>query len=78
MNNMKLLYWAYVQENVDLTRNSIGVSLKFMLNFTDDKNEVVLAVRDKLQSGKKWCAVMHNNFVNKTFNYTKRAKRPAE
>ena len=44
----------------------------------DDKNEVVLVVRDKLQSGKKQCAVMHNNFVKKTLNYTKRAKCPAE
>ena len=44
----------------------------------DDKNEVVLVVRDKLQSGKKQCAVMHNNFVKKKLNYTKRAKRPAE
>ena len=50
---MKLLYWAYVQENINLKRNSIGVSLKFMSNFMDDKNEVVLVVRDKLQSGKK-------------------------
>ena len=44
----------------------------------DDKNEVVLVVRDKLQNGKKQCAVMHNNFVKKTLNYTKRAKCPAE
>ena len=26
----------------------------------DDKNEVVLVDRDKLQGGKKQCAVMHN------------------
>ena len=50
-------------------RNSIEVSLKFMSNFMDDKNEVVFVDRDKLQSGKKQCAVMHNNFVNKTLNY---------
>ena len=56
----------------------MGVSLKFMSNFMDDKNEVVVVVRDKLLSGKKQGAVMHNNFVNKTLNYTKRAKRPAE
>ena len=31
----------------------------------DDKNELVLVVRDKLQSGKKQCGVMHNNFVKK-------------
>ena len=49
-----------------------------MSNFMDDKNEVVLVVRDKLKSRKKQCAVMHNNFVNKTLNYTKRAKRPAD
>ena len=33
--------------------NSIGVSLKFMSSFMDDKNEVVFVDRDKLQSGKK-------------------------
>ena len=44
----------------------------------DDKNEVVFADRDKLQSGKKQCAVMHNNFVNKTLNYARSAKCPAE
>ena len=49
-----------------------------MSNFMDDKKEVALVVRDKLQSGKKSCAVIHNNFVNKTLNYAKRAKRPAE
>ena len=49
-----------------------------MSNFMDDKNEVVFIVRDKLQSGTKWCAAMLNNFVNKTLNYAKRAKRPAE
>ena len=43
-----------------------------------DKNDVMFAVRDKLQSGKKQCAVMHNNFVKKTLNYAKRTKRPAE
>ena len=75
---MKLLCWAYAQENINLKRNSIGVSLKFMSNFMDDKKEVALVVRDKLQSGKKSCAVIHNNFVNKTLNYAKRAKRPAE
>ena len=49
-----------------------------MSNFMDDKNEVVPVVRDKLKSRKKQCDVMHNNFVNKTLNYTKRAKRPAD
>ena len=44
----------------------------------DDKIEVVFIYRDKLQSGKKQCAVMHNNFVNKTLNYARSAKRPAE
>ena len=44
----------------------------------DDKNEFVFVVRDKLQGGKKQRAVMHNNFVNKTLNHAKRAKRPAE
>ena len=33
-------------------RNSIGVSFRFLLNFMDDKNEVVFVDRDKLQSGK--------------------------
>ena len=44
----------------------------------DDKNEFVFVVRDKLQGGKKQRAVMHNNFVNKTLNHAKRAKRPTE
>ena len=44
----------------------------------DDKNEAVFVNRDKLQSGKKQGAVMHNNFVNKTLNYAKRAKYSAE
>ena len=34
-------------------RNLIGVSLKFMPNFMDDKSEVVLVDRDKLQSREK-------------------------
>ena len=33
-------------------RNSIGVALKFMSNFMDDKNEVVFVDGDKLQNGK--------------------------
>ena len=49
-----------------------------MLNFMYDKNEVVFVGRAILQSGKKWCAVMHNNFVNKTLNYAKSAKCPTE
>ena len=36
----------------------------------DDKNEVVFVDRGKLQGVKKWCAVMHNNFVNKTLNHS--------
>ena len=44
----------------------------------DAKNEVVFVDRDKLQSGKKQCAVMHNNFVNKALNYARSAKCPAE
>ena len=44
----------------------------------DDKNEVVFVGGDKLQSGEKQCAVVHNNFVNKTLNYAKRAKRLAD
>ena len=44
----------------------------------DDKSEFVFVVRDKLQSGKKQRAVMHNDFVNKTLNHAKRAKRPPE
>ena len=35
-----------------------------------DKNEVVFVDRDKLQGGKKECAVMHNNFVNKALNHS--------
>ena len=34
-------------------RNSTGVSLKVVSNFMDDKNEVVLVDRDKLQNLKK-------------------------
>ena len=49
-----------------------------MSDFMDDKNEVVFIDGDKLQSGEKQCAVVHNNFVNKTLNYAKRAKRLAE
>ena len=56
----------------------MGVPLKSMSNFMEDKNEVVFVHINKLQSGKKQCAVMHNNFVNKTLNYAKRAKCPAE
>ena len=59
-------------------RNSTGVSLKVVSNFMDDKNEVVFVDRDKLPSGKKQCAVMHNNFVSKTLNYNRSAKHPAE
>ena len=44
----------------------------------DDKNEVVFVGRDKLQSRKKHFAVMHNNFVNKTLNYARRAQLNAE
>ena len=34
----------------------------------DNKNEVAFVDRDKFQGGKKQCAVMHNNFANKTLN----------
>ena len=44
----------------------------------DAENEVVFVDRDKLQSGKKQCAVMHNDFVNKALNYARSAKCPAE
>ena len=44
----------------------------------DDKNKVVFVGRDKLQSRKKHFAVMHNNFLNKTLNYVRRAQLNAE
>ena len=37
-----------------------------MSNFMDDENEIVFVDSDKLQGGKKYCAVMHNNFINKS------------
>ena len=49
-----------------------------MLNFTYDKNEVVFVDMDKSQNEKKWCAVMHNNFVNIALNHARSAKCPAE
>ena len=49
-----------------------------MPNFMDDKSEVVLVDRDKLQSREKQCTIMQNNFVNKTLNHAKRSKRPAK
>ena len=47
-------------------RNSIGVLLKSMSAFIDEKNEAFVVDREKLQSGERECAIMPNNFLNKT------------
>ena len=57
-------------------RNLIGVSLKFMSNLMGEKNQTVVVDRDKLQSVKRQCAAMRNNFVHKTLKEARGAKHP--
>ena len=43
----------------------------------NEMNEAVVLDRNKLQIGKKQCAVVQNDFVNKTLNEARGAKHPA-
>ena len=54
-------------------RSYVEIHVKLM----NEMNEAVVLDRDKLQIGKKQCAVMQNNFVNKTLNDARGAKHPA-
>ena len=43
----------------------------------NEMNEAVVLDRNKLQIGKKQCAVVQNNFVNKALNDARGAEHPA-
>ena len=59
------------KENFD--RSYVEILVKLM----NEMNEAVVLDRNKLQIGKKQCAVVQNNFVNKTLNDARGAEHPA-
>ena len=59
------------KENFD--RSYFETHVKLM----NEMDEAVVLDRNKLQIGKKQCAVVQNNFVNKTLNDARGAEHPA-
>ena len=59
------------KENFD--RSYAETHVKLM----NEMDEAVVLDRNKLQIGKKQCAVVQNNFANKTLNDARGAEHPA-